>query len=220
MLTLLFDGVAYGMLLFVLAVGLSITLGLMNFINLAHGAFAMLGGYAMVILFKQVDVPFLLCLPIVFVLVALVGALMERLLYRHLYQRSHLDQVLFSIGLAFMSVAAVDYLMGSSQQNLVLPHWLQGRGEWGEGAWSFGFGYYRLFIMVVCAISPPAKERRMPRGDDARVTENQIQRHSKQGGDSDFVEQHGMRRKDKGRGQGRQNTQPFPPLGLVTRQDL
>ena len=152
MLTLLFDGVAYGMLLFVLAVGLSITLGLMNFINLAHGAFAMLGGYAMVVLFKQVDVPFLLCLPIVFVLVALVGALMERLLYRHLYQRSHLDQVLFSIGLAFMSVAAVDYLMGSSQQNLVLPHWLQGRGEWGEGAWSFGFGYYRLFIMVVCAL--------------------------------------------------------------------
>jgi len=95
MLTLLFDGVAYGMLLFVLAVGLSITLGLMNFINLAHGAFAMLGGYAMVILFKHVDLPFLLCLPIVFVLVALVGALLERLLYRHLYQRSHLDQVLF-----------------------------------------------------------------------------------------------------------------------------
>ena len=152
MLTLLFDGVAYGMLLFVLAVGLSITLGLMNFINLAHGAFAMLGGYAMVILFKHVDLPFLLCLPIVFVLVALVGALLERLLYRHLYQRSHLDQVLFSIGLAFMSVAAVDYLMGSSQQNLVLPSWLQGRGEWGEGAWSFGFGYYRLFIMVVCAL--------------------------------------------------------------------
>jgi branched-chain amino acid transport system permease protein len=152
MLTLLFDGVAYGMLLFVLAVGLSITLGLMNFINLAHGAFAMLGGYAMVILFKHLSIPFLLCLPLVFVVVALAGAFLERLLYRQLYQRSHLDQVLFSIGLAFMSVAAVDYLMGSSQQNLVLPEWLQGRGEWGEGAWSFGFGYYRLFIIGVCTL--------------------------------------------------------------------
>ena len=112
MLTLLFDGIAYGMLLFVLAVGLSITLGLMNFINLAHGAFAMLGGYLMVIMFKHFEVPFLLCLPLVFVMVALAGALLERVLYRQLYQRSHLDQVLFSIGLAFMSVAAMDYLMG------------------------------------------------------------------------------------------------------------
>ncbi len=151
MLTLLFDGVAYGMLLFVLAVGLSITLGLMNFINLAHGAFAMLGGYVMVIMCKRLELPFLLCLPLVFVVVAFVGALLERLLYRRLYQKTHLDQVLFSIGLAFMSVAAVDYLMGSSQQNLVLPEWLQGRGEWGEGTWSIGFGYYRLFIIVVCA---------------------------------------------------------------------
>ena len=151
MLTLLFDGIAYGMLLFVLAVGLSITLGLMNFINLAHGAFAMLGGYAMVILFKHFEIPFLLSLPLVFVAVAAVGALLERVLYRQLYQRTHLDQVLFSIGLAFMSVAAMDYLMGSSQQNLVLPEWLQGRGEIGEGVWNLGFGYYRLFIVVVCA---------------------------------------------------------------------
>jgi branched-chain amino acid transport system permease protein len=151
MLTLLFDGIAYGMLLFVLAVGLSITLGLMNFINLAHGAFAMMGGYLMVIMLKHFDVPFLLCLPLVFVMVALVGALLERLLYRQLYQRSHLDQVLFSIGLAFMSVAAMDYLMGSSQQNMVLPEWLQGRGELGQGVWTLGFGYYRLFIVAVCA---------------------------------------------------------------------
>jgi branched-chain amino acid transport system permease protein len=151
MLTLLFDGIAYGMLLFVLAVGLSITLGLMNFINLAHGAFAMMGGYLMVIMFKHFEVPFLLCLPLVFLLVAIAGAVLERTLYRQLYQRTHLDQVLFSIGLAFMSVAAMDYLMGSSQQNLVLPEWLQGRGEVGEGAWNLGFGYYRLFIIAVCA---------------------------------------------------------------------
>ena len=88
MLTLLFDGVAYGMLLFVLAVGLSITLGLMNFINLAHGSFAMVGGYAMVMLSKQMQIPFLICLPIVFVVVALLGALLESTLYRRMYKKN------------------------------------------------------------------------------------------------------------------------------------
>ena len=64
MLTILFDGIAYGMLLFILAVGLSVTMGLMNFINLAHGAFAMAGGYITVLLMQRLDVPFLLCLPL------------------------------------------------------------------------------------------------------------------------------------------------------------
>ncbi len=152
MLTLLFDGVAYGMLLFVLAVGLSITLGLMNFINLAHGSFAMVGGYAMVLLSKQLEIPFLICLPLVFITVALLGALLESTLYRHMYRKTHLDQVLFSIGLAFMSVAAMDFLMGSSQQNMDLPPWLQGREEWGQAPWVLGVGHYRLFIVVVCAV--------------------------------------------------------------------
>ena len=67
MLTLLFDGIAYGMLLFILAVGLAVTLGLMNFINLAHGAFAMAGGYVTVLLMNRAGVPFLACLPIAFV---------------------------------------------------------------------------------------------------------------------------------------------------------
>ena len=82
MLTLLFDGIAYGMLLFVLAVGLAVTLGLMNFINLAHGAFAMAGGYVTVLLMNRVGVPFLWCLPIAFVVVGALGALLERTLYR------------------------------------------------------------------------------------------------------------------------------------------
>ena len=82
MLTILFDGIAYGMLLFILAVGLSVTMGLMNFINLAHGAFAMVGGYITVLLMQRYDVPFLLCLPAAFFGVALLGALLERTLYR------------------------------------------------------------------------------------------------------------------------------------------
>ena len=151
MLTILFDGIAYGMLLFILAVGLAVTMGLMNFINLAHGAFAMVGGYITVLLMQRFDVPFLLCLPIAFVGVALLGAVLERTLYRPMYKKPHLDQVLFSIGLTFMAVAAMDYFMTSSQQIVQLPEWLKGRTELGEGALMLGMGHYRLFIILVCA---------------------------------------------------------------------
>ncbi|MBV5295361.1 MAG: branched-chain amino acid ABC transporter permease [Curvibacter lanceolatus] len=151
MLTILFDGVAYGMLLFVLAVGLAVTLGLMNFINLAHGAFAMAGGYITVMAMQRLGLPFLACLPLAFVGAGLMGALLERTLYRPMYSKPHLDQVLFSIGLAFMAVAGVDYFAGSSQQNVQLPEWLRGRTELGEGLLQLGMGHYRLFIIAVCA---------------------------------------------------------------------
>ena len=151
MLTILFDGVAYGMLLFVLAVGLAVTMGLMNFINLAHGAFAMVGGYITVLLMQRAGVPFLLCLPAAFLGAALLGAVLERTLYRPLYRKPHLDQVLFSIGLTFMAVASIDWFMGSTQQFIQLPQWLKGRTEIGTGAWTLGMGHYRLFIIAVCA---------------------------------------------------------------------
>ncbi|WP_332682779.1 branched-chain amino acid ABC transporter permease [Bosea sp. (in: a-proteobacteria)] len=148
MLTILFDGVAYGMLLFVLACGLAVTLGLMNFVNLAHGAFAMAGGYLTVVLMGSYGVSFYLCLPLAFLVTALLGAVFERTLYRHLYAKSHLEQVLFSIGLAFMAVSAVDYFMGARQQIVQLPPSLQGRVE----ILGAGIGVYRLFIIVVCAL--------------------------------------------------------------------
>ncbi len=151
MLTILFDGIAYGMLLFILALGLAVTMGLMNFINLAHGAFAMAGGYITVLLMQRLGVPFLVCLPLAFLGAALLGGILERTLYRPLYQKPHLDQVLFSIGLTFMAVAAVDYFVGSTQQIVQLPEWLKGRTEIGEGAWLLGMGHYRLFIIAVCA---------------------------------------------------------------------
>jgi branched-chain amino acid transport system permease protein len=150
MLTLLFDGVAYGMLLFVLSLGLAVTMGLMNFINLAHGAFAMAGGYVLVVLMQRHGWPFLACLPAAFIVTALIGALLERTLYRPMYNKPHLDQVLFSIGLTFMAVAAVDYVMGSSQVNVQTPEWLQGRIEIGQGDNAVGMGRYRLFIIAVC----------------------------------------------------------------------
>src|SRR6201995_4803921 len=145
-LTILFDGIAYGMMLFVLACGLAVTLGLMNFVNLAHGAFAMAGGYVCAIMVNQQGWPFFAALPLAFVASALIGAALERTLYRHLYARSHLDQVLFSIGLVFMSVAAVDYVMGSSRVFIQLPSVLEGQLD----VFGVGVGRYRLMIVVIC----------------------------------------------------------------------
>jgi len=148
MLTILFDGIAYGMLLFVLASGLAVTLGLMNFANLAHGAFAMAGGYLTVVLSNRFGVPFLLCLPFAFIVPALIGAFVEVSLFRRLYGRSHLEQVLLTIGLVFMAVAAIDYFFGAQQQFLQLPPWLKERFEIG----GVGIGVYRLFIIAICGL--------------------------------------------------------------------
>jgi branched-chain amino acid transport system permease protein len=147
-LTILIDGIAYGMVLFILAVGLSVTLGLMNFVNLAHGAFAMAGGYITVVLTSRAGVPFFAALPVAFLATAAIGVLLERTLYRHLYDRPHLDQVLFSIGIVYMAIAAVDYVMGSQQQFVTLPEALRGRIE----LFGVGVGRYRLFIIVLCGL--------------------------------------------------------------------
>lgn len=148
MLTILIDGIAYGMLLFVMASGLAVTLGLMNFINLAHGAFAMMGGYVTALAMNRAGVPFLATLPLAFIVPALVGAAAERLLYSRLYSRSHLDQVLFSIALVFIAMAGTDWLFGSQQQLITLPGWLQGRYELA----GVQIGRYRSFLIVLCLV--------------------------------------------------------------------
>ena len=140
-----FDGVAYGSLLFVISIGLSVTMGLMNFVNLAHGAFAMVGGYATVVMMTRFGVPFLATLPVAFVVSALVGAVLERLLYRRLYRASHLDQVLFSIGLVFMSIAGATYVFGSQQQPVQLPAFLRGQVH----LLGLDLGTYRLFLIAI-----------------------------------------------------------------------
>ena len=177
MLTILFDGVAYGMVLFVLACGLSITLGLMNFVNLAHGVFAMVGGYTTSILMNRMGVPFFATLPFAFLVSALAGLVLERTLYRQLYARSHLDQVLFTIGLVFMAIASVDYLMGSQPQLIQLPHWLRGRVD----VFGVQVGLYRAFIIAVCGVLVVALQLVLSRTrfgamlraavDDARVAQ-------------------------------------------------
>jgi branched-chain amino acid transport system permease protein len=147
MLGVLFDGIAYGSLLFLVSLGLSVTMGLMNFVNLAHGAFAMAGGYVCVVAMTRFGVPFLAALPLAFAITAAAGAILERLLYRRLYTATHLDQVLFSIGLTFMSIAAATYFFGSSQQPVRLPDFLRGQVRF-AGA---DFGVYRLFLIGAVA---------------------------------------------------------------------
>jgi branched-chain amino acid transport system permease protein len=146
LLTIVFDGIAYGMLLFVLACGLAVTLGLMNLVNLAHGVFAMAGGYVSVVLVNRLGVQFFAALPLAFLASAVLGAVLERTLYVHLYRKSHLDQVLFTIGLVFMAVSGLDYLMGSQQQFVPVPTALEGQLE----VMAVGIGRYRLFIVAIC----------------------------------------------------------------------
>ncbi|TMH35420.1 MAG: branched-chain amino acid ABC transporter permease [Betaproteobacteria bacterium] len=144
----LFDGVAYGSLLFIISIGLSVTMGLMNFVNLAHGAFAMVGGYACVVVMTRLGVPFLASLPIAFVAAAAAGIVLERSLYRRLYRATHLDQVLFSIGLVFMSIAATTYFFGPQQQPVQLPEFLRGQVH----VLGLDLGTYRLFLIAVVII--------------------------------------------------------------------
>ncbi len=148
MLTILFDGVAYGMLLFVLACGLSVTLGLMNFINLAHGVFAMVGGYVTALMMSRLGAPFLVTLPAAFLVAAILGVALERTLYRRLYGASPLDQVLFTIGLVLMAIPIAGFFLGDQPRQVNLPDWLNGRIDF-HGV---GIGVYQLFIIVVCGL--------------------------------------------------------------------
>jgi branched-chain amino acid transport system permease protein len=143
----LFDGIAYGSLLFIISIGLSVTMGLMNFVNLAHGAFAMVGGYACVLLMTRAGVPFLATLPVAFVVAAVAGIVLERTLYQRLYRATHLDQVMFSIGLVFMAVAAATFFFGPSQQPVRLPDYLRGQVR----VLGLDVGAYRLFLIAVVA---------------------------------------------------------------------
>lgn len=140
---ILFDGFAFGMLLFLLSVGLSVTLGMMNFVNLAHCSFAMVGGYVTVTLMNVLDWPFFATLPLAFAAAAAVGVVLERLLFRRLYQATELDHVLLTIGLVFVSVAAAAYFFGTVQQPVQLPSYMR------EYYLVLGvhFGVYRLFLI-------------------------------------------------------------------------
>ncbi len=140
----LFDGFAYGMLLFLLSVGLSVTLGMMNFVNLAHCSFAMVGGYATVTLMNQLGWPFLATLPLAFLIAAALSVVLERTLYRRLYRASDLDQCLLTIGIVFISVAAFAWFYTTEQQSARAPAYLRGSVQF----MGTNFAVYRLFLIV------------------------------------------------------------------------
>jgi branched-chain amino acid transport system permease protein len=141
----LFDGIAYGMLLFLLSVGLTVTLGMMNFVNLAHLAFAMLGAYVAVFLVNALKWPFFAALPVSFLAPALAAVVLERALYRRLYGADELNQVLLTIGLAFMSVAGAAYFFGTVQQSMQVPSYLQGSIV----VLGTNISVYRMFLVAI-----------------------------------------------------------------------
>ncbi len=145
---ILFDGFAYGMLLFLLSVGLSVTLGMMNFVNLAHTSFAMLGGYVTVTLMSRLGWPFLVTLPVAFLAAAAASVVLERTLYRRLYRAGELDQCLLTIGLTFMAAATAAYVFGTVQQPVTMPPYLRGA----LAVAGVRLGVYRLFLAATAVV--------------------------------------------------------------------
>ena len=142
LISILLGGMAAGMVLFIVSVGLSVTMGLMGFVNLAHGGFAMLGGYAIVLSMTHWGLPFFAALAFGFVAVAAIAVVLERLLYARLYGASELDQVLFTIGLVFAMIATVTLGVGPETQTVVLPEWLRGQTD-------LGFIQYRTYSLAL-----------------------------------------------------------------------
>jgi branched-chain amino acid transport system permease protein len=146
--TVLFNGIAYGMLLFIMSVGLSVTMGMMNFVNLAQASFSMFGGYAVVVATQQFGLPFLAGLPIAFVAVGALSVVLERVVFRHFYGTDDLTQVLLTIGLVFMSIAVATYFWGSIYQRVDVPPWLSGQTEIA----GLSLERYRIFLVASGAI--------------------------------------------------------------------
>lgn len=145
LVSILFDGLAYGMMLFIISVGLSVTMGLMGFVNLAHGVFTMAGGYATVALMGGAGVPFVAALLLAFAIVALASVPLERTVYARFYAGGELDQVMMSIALVFIAIAATTFVFGPQPQNLSLPSLLKGQVDLGLRA----FPSYRVFLIGV-----------------------------------------------------------------------
>jgi branched-chain amino acid transport system permease protein len=145
LISILFDGLAYGMMLFVIAVGLSVTMGLMGFVNLAHGAFAMVGGYVTVFAMNRLGLPFPLALLAAAVAVGAASVLLERGLYARLYGAPELDQVMLTIGLVFMASSAASLIYGPAPVPVRLPGWLTGQIDLGFRA----FPTYRVVLIGV-----------------------------------------------------------------------
>ena len=146
--SILFHGLAFAMVLYLVSVGLSVTMGLMGFINLAHGVFAAFGGYIATTLMGSMGVPFAPAIAGGVIAAVIVSVPLERVLFRRLYGTDELDQVLLTIGLAFMSVAAAKFIWGPLAQPFHPPPWLSGQIELGFR----DFPTYRSFLIGAGAV--------------------------------------------------------------------
>jgi branched-chain amino acid transport system permease protein len=126
-LVMLFNGLAYGVLLFTMAVGMSVTMGMMRFVNLSQVSLSMLGGYVVAVGMQHFGLPYVATLPLCFILIAALTMVLERLVFRHFYNADDLTQVLLTIGLLFMSIASAAYIWGASFMGVQLPPWLSGQ---------------------------------------------------------------------------------------------
>ncbi|QIM48500.1 branched-chain amino acid ABC transporter permease [Pusillimonas sp. DMV24BSW_D] len=142
---ILIDGIVYGMVLFIISVGLSVTMGLMRFINLAHGAFAMAGGYVAAWLVREEGYPFLAALVLAVLAAVVLAALLETFVFRFLYKRTELEQVLFTIGFTFAAIALANLLAGPYIQLIPLPEWLDGSMSLGDRT----LPTQRVFVIVM-----------------------------------------------------------------------
>jgi branched-chain amino acid transport system permease protein len=142
---ILLGGLSAGTVLFIVSVGLSVTMGLMGFVNLAHGAFAMFGGYVIVLSMNRAHFGFAAALALGFVATAAISVVLERTLYRRLYRASELDQVLFTIGLIFIFIAGAIIVVGPESQTLQLPAALRGQINLGF----LQYRTYSIFLIVV-----------------------------------------------------------------------
>jgi branched-chain amino acid transport system permease protein len=138
----LLNGLVYGVLLFLMAAGLSLIFGLMNVVSLAHGSFFMLGAYLGLSIFRATG-SFWLALVLAPIPVVAAGVVIERLFMRPLYRRGHMDQVLLTFGFTFVFLDLVQTIWGRSVQRLAVPDALQGTMQIGPGV----FSAYRLFLI-------------------------------------------------------------------------
>lgn len=144
LLSILLTGTAYAMVLYIISVGLSITMGLLGIANLAHGAFAMAGGYLLITLLNRFSVPFGLALVLAAAIVAAGSVVLERVLYARVYKAGEFDQVLLSMGLIFVASAVAQYLYGPIPQTVAVPAALTGKIDLGLRT----FPLYRIFLIA------------------------------------------------------------------------
>lgn len=145
------DAFAYGMVLFVISIGLSVTMGLMRVVNLAHGAFAMIGGYIASYAAQSLGLGYAAAILLAIFGTIVIAVPIERLLYRRIYGAPELTQVLMTIGITFMIIGIANYVFGPTLKTIPLPPQLQGSVDLGFRT----IAAHRIFA-IVCGLAVAA----------------------------------------------------------------